>query len=213
MALIAKESGSGSSYAPIEAGTYPARCCGIVDLGLQHIEWQGQTKDQDKVLLMFELPTERIEVDGEDKPRWLSVRYTMSLHEKAGLRKALDAWRGKPMTAEELKGFDLSRLLNAPCMLTVVNKEGSNGAMYANISGISKPMKGMSVAELESEPILFDMSAGNAEKVYEKLPEWIRKVIDESPTWKERKANPPAVMEIEDEGELPWDMDDGELPL
>lgn len=215
MALIAKESGSGSSYAPIEAGTYPARCCGVVDLGLQHIEWQGQKKDQDKVLLMFELPTERIEIDGEDKPRWMSVRYTMSLHEKAGLRKALDAWRGKPMTAEELKGFDLSRLLNAPCMLTVVNKEGSNGGMYANIGGISKPMKGMSVAELENEPILFDMSADNALTVYQKLPEWIRKVIDESVTWKERKAELSKFTEIEDDdSELPWGMeDDGELPL
>lgn len=214
MALIAKESGGSGNYAPIEAGTYPARCFGVVDLGLQHIEWQGQKKDQEKVLLMFELPTERIEVEGEDEPRWLSVRYTMSLHEKAGLRKALDAWRGKPMTAEELKGFDLSRLLNAPCMLTVVNKEGSNGGMYANIGGISKPMKGMSVAELESDPILFDMSADNAEAVYEKLPEWIRKVIDESVTWKERKTIPPVMTEIEDDRELPWGMDDdGELPL
>lgn len=213
MALIAKESGNGGNYAPIEAGTYPARCCGVIDLGLQHVEFQGQKKDQEKVLIMFELPTERIEVDGEDKPRWMSARYTVSLHEKAGLRKTLDAWRGVPMTAEELKGFDLSRLLKAPCMLTIVHKEGSNGNMYANISGVSKMMKGMSVAELESEPILFDMSASNAELIYEKLPEWIRKVIDESPTWKERKANPPAVTEIEDDGELPWDMDDGALPL
>lgn len=202
MALIAKEK-SGGGYAPIEAGTYPARCCGVIDLGLQHIEWQGQRKDQEKVMLMFELPTERIETEDGDKPRWLSVRYTVSLNEKAGLRKALDAWRGKPMTAEELKGFDIGSLLNAPCMLTVVNKEGSNGNLYANISGISKPMKGIPIPELESEPILFDMEADDAEEVYKKLPEWVQKIVDESVTWKERKANFLAVND-DDEDALPW---------
>lgn len=202
MALIAKEK-SGGGYAPIEAGTYPARCCGVIDLGLQHIEWQGQRKDQEKVMLMFELPTERIETEDGNKPRWLSVRYTVSLNEKAGLRKALDAWRGKPMTAEELKGFDIGSLLNAPCMLTVVNKEGSNGNLYANISGISKPMKGIPIPELESEPILFDMEADDAEEVYKKLPEWVQKIVDESVTWKERKANFLAVND-DDEDALPW---------
>lgn len=202
MALIAKEK-SGGGYAPIEAGTYPARCCGVIDLGLQHIEWQGQRKDQEKVMLMFELPTERIETEDGDKPRWLSVRYTVSLNEKAGLRKALDAWRGKPMTAEELKGFDIGSLLNAPCMLTVVNKEGSNGNLYANISGISKPMKGIPIPELESEPILFDMEADDAEEVYKKLPEWVQKIVDESVTWKERKANFLAVNDDDDDA-LPW---------
>lgn len=189
MALIAKEkSGGGGSYEPVEAGTYPARCCAVIDLGLQHVEYKGQKKDQEKVMLMFELPTERIEVDGEDKPRWLSNRYTVSLSEKATLRKTLDAWRGRPFTPEELAGFNLASVVNAPCMLTVVNKEGKNGGVFANIKGVSKPMKGMVVPELESAPIIFDMEADNAEEVYEKLPDWVQKIIDESVTWKERKA-------------------------
>lgn len=203
MALIAKEKSGGSSIEPIEAGTYPARCCAVVDLGLQHIEWQGQKKDQEKVLLMFEFPTERIETEDGDKPRWLSVRYTVSLNEKAGLRKALDAWRGKPMTAEELNGFNIGCLLNAPCMLTVVQKEGKNGGVFSNISGISKPMKGIPIPELESEPILFDMEADDAEEVYKKLPAWVQKIVDESVTWKERKAEFLAAGDDDDDA-LPW---------
>lgn len=202
MALIAKEkTGGGSNFTPIEAGTYPARCCGVIDLGLQHIEWQGQSKEQEKVLLMFEFPTERIEVDGEDKPRWLSIRYTVSLHEKSGLRKTLDAWRGKPMTPEELRGFNIGSLLNAPCMVTVINKEGSNGNIYANIGGISKPMKGIPIPELENDPILFDMEAADAEETFKKLPEWVQNIVEESVTWKERKAN---LEPIDDDGPLPW---------
>lgn len=202
MALIAKEKPGGAKFDPVEAGTYPARCCGVIDLGIQHVEWQGQSKDQEKVMLMFELPTERIEIDGEDKPRWLSIRYTVSLHEKAGLRKTLDAWRGKPMSPEELRGFNIGCLLNAPCMLTVVHKEGSNGGTFANIGGISKPMKGMAVPELENEPILFDMDAEDAEDTFKKLPEWIQNIVEESVTWKERKAN--FSSEDDDDEGLPW---------
>ena len=202
MALIAKEKAGGSGITPVEAGTYPARCCGVVDLGIQRTEWQGQVKEQEKVLLMFELPTERVTVEGEDKPRWLSQRLTVSLHEKSVMRKTLDAWRGKPMTADELKGFNIGSLLNAPCMLNVVNKEASNGNVYANIGGIGKPMKGIPIPELESEPILFDMDADDAEEVFKKLPEWVQNVIEESVTWKERKATFNAA--DDDEGELPW---------
>lgn len=198
MALIAKEKGGSGGYDPVEAGTYPARCVAVVDLGIQHNTFNN--KDQEKVLLMFELPTERITVDGEDKPRWLSARYTMSLNEKATLRKTLDAWRGKPFTPEELLGFDLSNVINAPCMLTVTNTE-KNGNTYANISGVSKLMKGMEVPALENEPIVFDMEAENAEEVKAKLPDWVQKIIEESVSWKSRKAEMDV---LDDDGPIPF---------
>ncbi len=201
MSLIAKETG-GAKSPPIEAGTYPARCVGVVDLGIQHNTFNN--KDQEKVLLMFELPTERITVDGEDKPRWLSARYTMSLHEKASLRKTLDAWRGKAFTAEELCGFNLASVINAPCMLTVTNVE-KNGSTYANISGVSKIMKGMEAPALENEPIIFDMEAENAEEVKKKLPQWVQNVIEESVSWKSREALPMEDMgDADDDGEIPF---------
>lgn len=123
MSLTVKETKGGGS-APIEPGAYPARCVGVVDLGIQHNDFNN--KDQEKVRLIFELPTERVQVDGEDKPRWLSKPYTASLHEKSTLRHDLDAWRGKPFTQEELAGFNLANVINAPCLLTVVNQEGKN---------------------------------------------------------------------------------------
>ena len=60
MSLTVKETGGGN-YAPIEAGTYPARCCGVIDLGIQHNDFND--KDQEKVRLIWELPTERSDVD------------------------------------------------------------------------------------------------------------------------------------------------------
>lgn len=50
---------------PIPARTYPARCVGVVDLGTQ----QGKFDDRPKVkvAVIFEIPSVRIEVDGESK--------------------------------------------------------------------------------------------------------------------------------------------------
>lgn len=139
MSLVVKETG-GVGAAPIEPGSYPARCVGVVDLGVQHNEFTG--KDQEKVRLIFELPSERVQVEGEDKPRWLSKPYTASLHEKSSLRQDLDAWRGRAFTPEELAGFDLSNVLGAPCLLSVTRQEGKGGRFYAKIAGISKPQIG-----------------------------------------------------------------------
>lgn len=199
MSLTVKET-KGGGGTPIEAGSYPARCVGVVDLGIQHNDFNG--KDQEKVRLIFELPTERIQVDGEDKPRQLSKPYTASLHEKSTLRHDLDAWRGKPFTPEELAGFDLANVINAPCLLTVVNQEGKNGSTYAKISGISKPMKGMDVPPLENDPIKFDMDAEDAEDVLKTLPNWIQAEIQKSVTWKARTAAP--FDEADEEGSLPF---------
>ena len=173
---------------------------GVVDLGIQHNDFNN--KDQEKVRLIFELPTERVQVDGEDKPRWLSKPYTASLHEKSTLRHDLDAWRGKPFTQEELAGFNLANVINAPCLLTVVNQEGKNGGTYAKIAGISKPMKGMEVPPLENETIQFDMDAEDAEETLKKLPTWMQEEIQKSVTWKARSSGP--FEDADEDGEIPF---------
>lgn len=201
MSIVVKENAGGKT-APIEAGTYPARCVGVVDIGVQYNE--KFAKYQEKVILVFELPTERITVDDADKPRWVSKRYTASLSEKAGLRKDLEAWRGRAFTGEELAGFNLKNILGCACMVSITQAE-RGGNTYSDIASISKPMKGMEVPPLENEPILFDMDAEDAEEVIEKLPKWMRELAEKSDTWKHR----PGTSGLADESEL----GDGELPF
>src|SRR5208337_1405024 len=69
-------------------------------------------------------------------------RYTLSLHEKAALRKDLESWRGRTFTEEELKGFDVENVLDVPCLLNVIHN-GTSGTVYANVSGIMKLPKSM----------------------------------------------------------------------
>ena len=64
-------------------------------------------------------------------PLTVSRTFTVSLHEKANLRKFLSAWRGRDFTTEEAKAFDVSKLLGAYCMVNVTESE-TNGKTYSN---------------------------------------------------------------------------------
>jgi hypothetical protein len=133
----------GGSFSLVPAGTYPAVCYRIVDLGTQPSTFQGETKLKHKVMVSWELhdPDTTME-DG--KPMSMHQSYTWSMHENATLRKHLEAWRGKAYSDSELGegGFNIKKLLGVGCYMGVVHND-SNGSTFANISAISKLPKGM----------------------------------------------------------------------
>ena len=120
MPITATNEGGGN-YAPLEAGTYPARCYSMVHIGTIQEEFQGEKKTMNKVRISWELPTELKEFkQGEgEKPYVLSKEFTLSLHEKSSLRAFLKSWRGKDFTEEEAKSFDVTKLLGVTCMLSL----------------------------------------------------------------------------------------------
>ena len=118
MSMIAKDSGGNFVSAPI--GTHPARCYSIIDLGHQRNEYEGQVSVKQQVLISWELPLEDKLDDG--RPIGTSKFYTMSLNDKANLCIDLASWRGKAFTEEEKLGFDVSKLLGVPCILSIVDK-------------------------------------------------------------------------------------------
>ena len=58
-----------------------------------------------------------------DRPAAISKEFTLSLHERANLRRVLISWRGRQFTAEELGGFELANVLGANAMLNVVHND------------------------------------------------------------------------------------------
>ena len=130
MAIIAK----GSSFTPCPAGLHQAACCDVVDLG--NVESVYGVKH--KVSLVFQV-AEPME-DG--RPFLVQRRYTLSLDQKASLRKDLESWRGRPFTADELKGFDLEKLVGVNCQLNIQHDD-NNGTTYANITAIVPLGRGM----------------------------------------------------------------------
>lgn len=174
---------SGSSVPPMEAGTYPAVCVGIVDLGEQYSE--TFKKYSDKLLVIWEIPPQTIEIDGEDKPRWLSKDFSASLNEKSNLYQTLVSWRGKAFTENELTEdengfmqFSVLDMLGTGCFLQVIVEE-KDGNSYNRITSVISLPAGMSAPTTETPLIAFDMDAWDDE-VFNSLPVWIQDRIKKS---------------------------------
>lgn len=137
MPIIAR-AGSGTQYPPAPAGTHAAICVDVVDLGILEVTYSGKTKKQHKITIVWQIDEDR----DDGKPHAVRKRYTLSLHEKAGLRKDLESWRGLPFTQEELDGFDVEVLVGKGCLLNIIhNVKDSN--TYANVATIMKLPKMM----------------------------------------------------------------------
>lgn len=180
-----KVSSNGGDYKPVPEGTHIAICIRIVDLGTQASTYKGATKLQRKVLISWEAPDERVrDADGNDMPAIISKRYTASLHEKAALRKDLEAWRGKRFTDDELHGFDLKNVLAQACQIQVLHSE-NDGTTYANVSAIMSMPKGMPKPSPEHPLINFSLDNGEfSEGVYEMLSDRLKEQIAQSPEYK-----------------------------
>jgi len=170
MSLTIKKQGGDFEMAP--EGTHAARCYQIIDIGVQRVEYKGEQKLQDKVILSFELPDEKM-ADG--RPFIIHQEYTASLNEKAKLRAHLESWRGKAFSEEELMGFDIGALLNQPCLVSISHRVSGSGNNYTVIAGISKPLKGQEIPALTNPTLKWEMGGDETN-----LPEWIQKKVTAS---------------------------------
>ena len=148
--LIAKDT-TGDKFPKLplpEAGTTQAVCCAVWDLGLQKSSYMGEEKIQHKIIIAWEI-VEKInapESEYHDKPYMLNKKYTLSLGDKANLRKDLESWRGVPFNENELKsGFDLERLYGVNCFIGIKHEPDRNdpSKIYANVTAILPLPKGM----------------------------------------------------------------------
>ena len=171
------------------AENLPARCVQILDLGTQEEEWEGVKSLKRKLRISWELPTvEFTTQDGNTYNPLISREYTASLHEKSSLRPVLESWRGRPFTSTELENFEITKLLDAPCLLQVGHKEKKTGGQTAVVANIAKLPKGMECPQ-RIRP-LTEYSAGEGDtEVYRMFPEWLQARIADSQEFKGSKKN------------------------
>src|SRR3990172_1693125 len=206
--LIAKE--GGEAIEPVDAGVHQAICYAIYDLGTQYSPVYD--KSSRKCVIIWELPDRRIEIvkDGQtlNLPRAISKQYTLSLGEKANLRKDLETWRGKAFSQEELAGFDISKLVGVNCMLQVLHKVNGDKT-YANIVSILPLYKGINKLKPENPLIVYTLDQGTPP---ETTPKWITKIISESA---EMKASDGVVAATPEQfpDSLADNPDDSEVPF
>jgi hypothetical protein len=74
--------------------------------------YQSERQEKRKILVSFELHDDECLTD-DGKAMTIHQRYTWSMHEKALLRRHLEAWRAKPFTPQDFGegGFDIRKLL------------------------------------------------------------------------------------------------------
>lgn len=187
MSLVAKQ-GGGQDFDPIPEGIYQGVCTALVDLGTQ---WNERfNKSNRKVAVTWEVPEERLEVqkDGTTKnaPRVITKMYTNSLGDKANLRRDLESWRGKSFSAEELEGFDLTKLVGANATLQILHNV-SGDRVYANVSNIMPLHKATPKLEPESPTTTYSIEADGL-NIPETVPEWLKKIIMKSEEMESRVA-------------------------
>ncbi len=206
MSLDARDSGGGD-FEPIAEAVHHAICTRIYDLGTQHN--QTYNKDEHKVRITWELPNEIIEIDGEDLPRNISRKYTLSLGKRAHLRKDLEAWRGTKFTEKELAdGFKLKKLLGQNCQLQIVHAKVTDDRgdekTYANIAAIMALPKGTKKFNASNGTSVYEIEDGV--NIPEDTPEWIKKEIMNS---KEYKSMGETASRTNEQN----DIDDSEIPF
>lgn len=204
--------GSKTQSSPAPSGSHPARCFRVIDMGTQTSTGQWGTKSQRKLLIQWELPTEThvFKEENGPEPYSLSKTFTQSLHEKAGLRKFLEGWRGRSFTEEELKRFDVGTILGKPALLGVIH-ESKDGKTYANIASISVLPKGLACPPEVNKPCTLSLEQEEFDaKVFASLPAWMQGQIANSPEYKALGLD--GSNHSDDEG-IGYDPDSEECPF
>ena len=182
---------------PVEPGVYPAVCIGVIDLGEQYSEKFKSYSN--KVQIVWELPTETIEVEGKMEPRQLSKEFTISASKKGNLRGFLSSWNSKTYSDEEFLELDLFDQIGKGCQVNVVLNETGE---YANVESAIPLMKGYPLPKTNTAPIRWDMDHWD-EAAFQNIPEWVQEKIKKSTQYQKEHAPDTAIEVKAPETECP----------
>lgn len=178
------------SVPPMEPDVYMAVCTMVIDVGQQYSERYKNVSNQ--ILLAFDIPDVTIEVDGVNKPRQISKRYTYSTNMKGNLYKLLCSWLNKKFSEDELGELDLFSLLGRGCQVQVTLKEDGKHNDIANVMALPR---GMKTPESANPYLSYDIDEdGFAGEKWDALPEWVRGIIERSEQYQQDPPEKPLEM-------------------
>jgi hypothetical protein len=195
----------------IPAGNYIARCYQMIHIGTVQELIMGEVKTVNKVRIGWELPEERrvFKTENGEQPFVISKEFTLSMHEKSNLRKTLASWRGKDFSEDEVKSFDITKLLGVACMLNVIHKQGKRdpSKSYEEIAGVSPLPKSVKCPAQENPTLILSYDNFDPE-IFDKLPDFIKDKIRGSEEYKKMKN--PHETQIENKTEQ---VEEDDLPF
>ena len=192
MSIIATSTGSPKQFKLAPAGNHIARVSRIIHIGTVPEVYNGEDKMMNKVLIGFELPTE-LEVFKEEKgkePFVVSREYTLSMNEKANLRKLVEGILGVALSDEEAEHFDVTSLSGKVCLLNVVHKTSQvSKNEYAIIQGAAPLPKGMTAPDAVNKPLVVDYDTLMPDD-FNNLPDYIKEKMKVSVEYKKWQITP-----------------------
>jgi hypothetical protein len=172
----------GGTFEQPPTGPQAAVLTRIIDIGT-HTDTSPQFGEQTRrqVVFMWELA----ELMSDGRPFTIQAFYTLSMNEKANLRKMLESWRGKAFDVGEDVQIDVA--MGKSCMLNVT--ESATGK--SKVGSVSRLPKGMSALEPKGPLLLFRIDEPDWD-VFEQLSEFHRKKIESSAEWPKMQGADPA---------------------
>lgn len=157
MGLKLQANSGGGDYEVIEQGSHPAVLVALIDCGSRMKTFPGsQPKLTHEVYLCWELPG--MIMSGTTRNHTIARMYTLSFHEKAGLRKLIEQWRGS--TFRENEEFDLASIVGKPCLLSVTHKQTNSGNTVAIIGGVMRLPNGMPAPKAAFPHVVYEVAKG-----------------------------------------------------
>lgn len=124
-----------STFKAHDEGQFVAQCVDCINLGEKVQDFPGTKPYLAPTCALVFRTGEKNPDTGEYID--VSKEYTVSMGEKANLRKDLQQWRGKAYTPEQIEaGVPLDKLTGNHALLTISHRTSSKGKTYANITAI-----------------------------------------------------------------------------
>jgi hypothetical protein len=122
---------------PAPEGVWRAVCVDEYSMG------EKDTKFGKKTFVQLVFEVEELNPKADNRPYLVFARFGQTLGRGSKLKTLLELWRGQKFTPEDIKnGFDLDKIVGAPCNLQIVHNVQDDGTIWANIGGIMPMKKG-----------------------------------------------------------------------
>lgn len=191
----------------VPQGNHIARCYGMIEIGTVTEMILGEKKTNYKVLIDWELPLETTTFSEEkgEQPFVYSKEFTLSMHEKSNLRGVITSWRGKPLSDEEAKTFDLTKLVGATCMLNIVHRKSKDGTKtYPHLAGVTPLPKGFECPAQVNPKRVLEYDKWDQD-IFMSLPTWLSDKIAGTKEYEKKFSfDNVSVVESTEEDPLPF---------
>lgn len=186
MKLNAGETAGQQNYGPkiiAKEGVDIAYNIMIVDLGTHEKTFKNVPKKSRVIQIGFEFPKQLHVFDEKKGPQpvtW-SNEYTLSLSDRANLRKLLETWRNIKFT--DGKEVIIKEWLGKPAIINIAHEHNpKNDKTYPKIASIKPVAAGQQIPKRHNNPIYFDFDEPKIAE-FNTLHNWLKKKIMKSEEW------------------------------